>query len=388
MSQFIKRNNRRRFILKDKDIRNIDVVLLLVMIGLSLFGILNIYLCTKGDVFSTPYIFVKRQIIWFFISMIVAYYLLCINYREIYDIAPIFYWITIGLLVAVWIPHIGIKVNGARGWINLRVMKLQPAEFAKFSIMLMLGKLIEDMDGKINDLRNLTKIIMYAALPIVLILIEKDMGMTMVSFFIVLGIVFFCELDKRILRGGLIALFITIVIAWNLGVIQDYQKKRLTEFTSETIDVSGDGYQLYQGIIGVGAGGIFGTDVSLDPKVSPGYVGTHVPEVQTDFIFTAIAEQWGLLGAIFLLSLYGILITKMINIARTAKDILGSVVSIGMVSYLLFAIMQNIGMTIKLMPITGITLPLISYGGSSLLTTIAAITIVINIGMRREKINF
>ena len=174
MNQFIKRNNRRRFILKDKDIRNIDVVLLLVMIGLALFGILNIYLCTKGDVFSAPYIFVKRQIIWFFISMIVAYYLLCINYREIYDIAPIFYWITIGLLVAVWIPHIGIKVNGARGWIDLGIMKLQPAEFAKFSIMLMLGKLIEDMDGKINDLRNLAKIIMYAALPIVLILIENN----------------------------------------------------------------------------------------------------------------------------------------------------------------------------------------------------------------------
>lgn len=388
MNRFIKRSNSRRFILRDKDIRNIDLVLVVVVLGLALFGALNIYLCTKGGVFTTPYIFIKRQLIWFFISVIVAYFLLCIDYRQVYNFAPIFYWITIGLLISVWIPHIGIKVNGARGWINLGIMKLQPAEFAKFSIILMLAKLIEDMEGKINDIRNLARIAIYSGLPVVLILIEKDMGMTMVCFFIILGIVFFCELDKRILQGGLLALFIAIVIAWNVGLIHDYQKKRLTEFMNESIDVSGDGYQLYQGIIGVGAGGILGGDVSLNPKVSPGYVGTHVPEVQTDFIFTAIAEQWGFLGAIFLLVLYGILITKMINIARTSKDIFGSVVSIGMVSYLLFAIMQNIGMTIKLMPITGITLPLISYGGSSLLTTMAAITIVINIGMRREKINF
>lgn len=388
MNGFIKRGNSRRFRLRDKDIRNIDLVMVFVVLGLALFGALNIYLCTKGGVFTTPYIFIKRQLIWFFISVVVAYFLLCIDYRDVYDFAPIFYWLTICLLIAVWIPGIGIKVNGARGWLNLGIMKLQPAEFAKFSIILMLGKLIEDMEGKINDIRNLAKIAVYSALPIVLILIEKDMGMTMVCFFSVLGIVFFCELDKRILEGGLLALFLAIVIAWNLGLIHEYQKKRLTEFMSDTIDVSGDGYQLYQGIIGVGSGGILGNEFSLDPKVSPGYVGTHVPEVQTDFIFTAIAEQWGFLGVIVLLALYGVLITKMINIARTSKDIFGSVVSIGMVSYLLFAIMQNIGMTIKLMPITGITLPLISYGGSSLLTTISAFTIVINIGMRREKINF
>ena len=131
-----------------------------------------------------------------------------------------------------------------------------------------------------------------------------------------------------------------------------------------------------------------GTQPSLSSDIAPGYTGTHVPEVQTDFIFAAIGEQWGLLGTLFLLSLYGILITRMVHIARKAKDRFASLVCVGMVSYFLFAITQNIGMTIGLLPITGITLPLISYGGSSLLTTTMAVALVLNIGMRKKKIHF
>ena len=119
-----------------------------------------------------------------------------------------------------------------------------------------------------------------------------------------------------------------------------------------------------------------------------GYAAQHVPEVQTDFIFSAIAEHWGFIGVIFLLTLYGILIFRMIAIARTSKDIFGSIICVGIISYFLFAILQNIGMTIGLLPLTGITLLLISYGGSSLLTTIMSIGLVLNVGMRRKKIRF
>ena len=164
-----------------------------------------------------------------------------------------------------------------------------------------------------------------------------------------------------------------------MAIIKPYQKARILAMVNPDSEDTEDGYQLNQSLIGIGAGGVTGIRVGLDKDVSPGYAGTHVPEVQTDFIFAAIAEQWGLIGAILLLFLYGILISRMIAISRKARDKFGSLICIGMVSYFLFAITQNIGMTIGLMPITGITLPLVSYGGSSLLTTIMAVALVLNV---------
>ena len=371
-----------------KKVRSIDMPLLVSMLVLSLFGILNIYLCTKGARFSSPYIFVKRQIIWFLVSMAAIYLILCINYRSVYNVVDIIYWVTIVLLLAVWVPGIGQKVNGAYGWLNLRICQLQPSELAKFSLILMLSKQIEKMDGKINDIKNLSILAGYTAVPMILILIQKDMGMTMVCFFIVLGMLFLAGLDKRIIYGGFLTLLILLVIGWNSGLILQHQKDRIMEFINPASDETAEGYQLNQGMIGIGAGGIFGNKLYLSPDVESGYAETHVPEIQTDFIFTAISEQWGFVGALFILCLYGVMIVKMINISKMAKDIFGSLIAIGMVSYMLFAVFQNIGMTIKLLPITGITLPLLSYGGSSLLTTIAAITLVINIGMNKKKLSF
>ena len=369
-----------------KLIREIDKGLLFSAITLMLYGIFNIYLCTKGDVL--PFFFFKKQFAWFIISMVALYLLVSIDYSVIYRCTPIFYWGSVVLLLCVWIPGIGVKVNGARGWINIGISNLQPAELAKFGIILMVAKLLEEMDYEVNNLRNIIKIGIYCMIPVSLILIQPDMGMTMVCFFIVLGMLYIAGLDRRIIIGGFSALFIGVIVLWNSGLILPHQKARITAFMNPETDTSSQGYQLNQSLIGIGSGGLIGSKPSLDPEVSPGYSGTHVPEVQTDFIFAAIGEQWGFVGAMFLLMLYGILITRMINIARKAKDQFASLVCIGLVSYFLFAITQNIGMTIGLIPITGITLPLISYGGSSLLTTTMAVGLVLNIGMRKKKIHF
>ena len=368
--------------------RDIDKWLLFAMISIILFGVLNIYLATKGS--TAPFYYAKKQIIWFFVSMVVIYFLLAIDYRIIYRYVPVFYWFSIVLLIAVWLPGIGITVNGARGWINLGVMKLQPAEVAKFAIILMLAKQLDEIDCEVNNIKNLFKLGIYVMIPVGLILIQPDMGMSMVCFFIVLGMLFIAGLDKRIIYGGFCAILVGVLVLWNSGLILPHQKARILSFVSaDTDDSSGNGYQLSQSLIGIGSGGLVGSSTpTLDPTVSPGYAGTHVPEIQTDFIFAAVAEQWGLLGAVFLLTLYGILIVRMIVIARQSKDRFASLVCIGMVSYFLFAITQNIGMTIGLLPITGITLPLVSYGGSSLLTTSVAVALVLNIGMRKRKIHF
>ncbi|MBU5488937.1 rod shape-determining protein RodA [Clostridium sp. MSJ-8] len=377
--------------IENKLLKEMDSGLIVTMVLIIFYGILNIYIATKGGASDYgSFYFVKKQVGAFVLSMIVFYIFIAIDYHTIMRYVPIVYWLSIVLLITVWIPGIGVRVNGARGWINLRVMYFQPAELAKFGIILMLAKIINEMEEEenINTIKNLGKLLFYAAIPMILIVIQPDMGMTMVCFFIVLGILYIAGLDRRIIIGGVVTLAVAIVIAWNTGIIQPYQKARIISiFNPDETDTT-DAYQLNQSLIGIGSGGLSGIRVSLEESVSPGYAGTHVPEVQTDFIFAAIAEQWGLIGSILLLVLYGILIKKMINIAKKARDRFGSLICVGMIAYFIFAIAQNIGMTIGLMPITGITLPLVSYGGSSLLTTVMAVALVVNIGMRKQRIFF
>ncbi|MGL4848378.1 MAG: rod shape-determining protein RodA [Clostridium sp.] len=366
-----------------KKIRDIDKLLLISTIVLILFGILNIYLCTKGDY---GLLYGKKQFIWMLISMVALYIFVSIDYRFFYNYVPIFYWASIVLLIIT--RFMGTVVNGARGWLKFGPISLQPSEIAKVAMIMMLAKCLEEMDLQINNIRNLVKLCIYAGIPMVFIIIQPDMGMTMVCFFIVLGIFFVAGLDRRVFIGGFAALVVVVTIVWNVGLIQDYQKARVTSFLHPEANATTTGYHLSQSLISIGAGGVFGDRPSLYNDGTTGYAAQHVPEVQTDFIFAAIAEQWGFLGVVFLLTMYGILITRMINIARSAKDVFGSIIAIGITAYFLFAIFQNIGMTIGLMPITGITLPLISYGGSSLLSIVMTIGLVLNIGMRRKKIRF
>lgn len=366
-----------------KKIRDIDKLLLISTVVLILFGILNIYLCTKGDY---GFLYAKKQFIWMIISLVALYIFISIDYRVFYNYVPIFYWGSIVLLLIT--RFAGTVVNGARGWLKFGPISLQPSEIAKVAMIMMLGKMLEEMDNDINNFRNLVKLSIYAGIPMIFIIIQPDMGMTMVCFFIVLGIFFVAGLDRRIFIGGFAALIVVVAIVWNVGLIQDYQKARITSFLHPEANATTTGYHLSQSLISIGSGGIVGDRPSLYNDGTSGYAAQHVPEVQTDFIFAAIAEQWGFIGVVFLLIVYGIAITRMINIARTAKDTFGSVICIGIVAYFLFAIFQNIGMTIGLMPITGITLPLISYGGSSMLSIVMTIGLVLNIGMRRKKIRF
>jgi len=366
-------------------IKEIDKTILVCTILLILYGTLNIYLCTKGEY---GLVYPQKQAFWFIVSIVALYVFITIDYTIIFNFVPIFYWGAIILLLVAEIPGVGAVVNGARGWIRFGGQQIQPSEFAKLGIILMLAKKLDDMDGKINNVKNFFILAFYAAFPVLFIITQPDMGMSMVCFFIVLGIFYTIGLDIKIISGGLMSLILAIVIVWNSGFIQPYQKARFTGFLNPAADDAKTGYHLTQSLIGIGSGGILGSRPSLNNNGSTGYAAQNVPEVETDFIFSAIAEQFGFFGAALLLILYGFLIYKMISIARTSKDIFGSVICVGIISYFLFAIMQNIGMTIGLLPITGITLPLISYGGSSLLTTVISVGLVINVGMRRKKIYF
>lgn len=372
-----------RFKINFRMLKQIDKTVIFTLVALILFGILNIYVASRSE-FGT--MFLIRQLIWFAVSMVALYFMIAIDYSIFKGYTPLFYWISVGLLILTM--AIGTEINGAKGWIRLGPASFQPSELAKMATIMMLGKQLEDMDGTINEFKNFMKMAFYAIVPAIFIVIQPDMGMTMVLFFIVVGIFFIGGLDIKILGGGLLSLLLAIILVWNSGVIKPYQKKRLTSFRNPEADSSDTGYHLRQSLISIGSGGVVGVQNPVIGDDTSGYAAQYVPEVQTDFIFASIGEQWGLLGAMFLLLLYGILISKMIAIGRTSKDKFGSIICVGVVAYFLFAILQNIGMTIGIMPITGITLPLISYGGTSLLTTVLSVGLVINIGMRRNKIYF
>ena len=373
-----------KFKMSLKELKRVDKWMLISIILITMFGIVNIYLAKKTS--AGGMLFPVKQSIFFVASLVLLYFVVAIDYSIIKAFTPIFYWASIALLVLVLL--IGSTINGAQGWIRLGPLSFQPAELAKIGTIMMMGKKLDDMEGEINNFKNFCILAFYAIIPAGLIVIQPDMGMTMVLFFMVLGVFFIGGLDNRIILGGLGALILGIVLVWNSGLIQDYQKRRITSFQNPEADSSDSGYHLRQSLIAVGSGGFFGSLNSLANDGTGGYSSQYVPEIQTDFIFTQVCEQWGTFGAICLLTLYGILISRMINIARDSKDIFGRIIATGMVAYFLFAIWQNIGMTIGLMPITGVTLPLVSYGGSSLLTTILSLGLVINVGMRKTKLNF
>ena len=214
------------FKLKLKSLEKVDKLMFISMVLITMFGILNIYLSKKAAVGGMG--FPIKQSVFFIASIILLYFVLAIDNSIIKVFTPIFYWASIALLILVLI--IGSTINGAQGWLRLGPLSFQPAELAKIATVMMLGKKLEDMDGEINNLKNFFILAFYAVIPAGLIVIQPDMGMTMVLFFMVLGTFFIGGLDKRIIIGGLGALVVGIVLVWNSGLIQDYQIRRFTCF--------------------------------------------------------------------------------------------------------------------------------------------------------------
>lgn len=360
-----------------KLLKELDYSIIIISTIIVCFGSINIYSATRKYGFH----YFKLQIAWLFIALVLVYFILLFDYSLLMNYAGVIYWMSIVLLIIN--DTLGKVTNGARSWIALGNRGIQPSEFAKLAIIIMLAKKLEDMEGNINNVKNFFILCFYAILPMTLIVIQPDMGMTMVCFFIVLGIFYAAGLNTKVIGWGFVALVIVIAVAWN-SVIPPYMKVRLTSFLNPEVDELGSTFQLSASLIAVGSGGILGKGFLKGTQISGGFI----PEAFTDFIFSVVGEEWGLVGALGLILLYGILIYRFIKTASISKDIFGSIICVGVISSFLFSILQNIGMTIGIMPITGITLPLMSYGGSSMLTNFMAIALVLNVGMRKKKINF
>lgn len=362
-----------------KLLKQLDIGLIFLIIAISIFGIMNIYSCTYKKYGSY---YLKHQSIWILLGLIIMYIVISIDYSLLGSYSKVIYGF--GIISLLYIDIFGKIVGGARSWLGFGSRGIQPSEFMKIATIILVAKIINDYEGIINPPKNLLKLIGIVVLPMLLIVIQPDLGMTMVFFFIFLGVFYTAGIDKRIIIGGFIFAIILIVIFWKSGFLETYQTARIFGFLNPDQYELTYAYQATQSQIGIGSGGILGKGFLKGTYVSDGFI----PEISTDYIYAVVGEEWGLLGGLGLLTAYGILLYKMIVIGKSSKDIFGSVLVSGVVSAFMFLIIQNMGMTIGIMPVTGVTLPLMSYGGSSILSTFISLGIVLNVGMRRKKINF
>lgn len=367
------------FFAKIRHIRRIDFVVLFSIIILSLYGILNIFNATN---FS----FARKQLLFLIISLVVLSVILFIDYSSIKQFIPFLYYANVVLLVFTKIFSQAIK--GANGWIQIGSFTLQPSEFMKICLILMLAKIIDDNEGKINEKSVLIKLAIHIILPLLTIVIQPDMGMTLVCFIMSMGVLFVAGLNIRFFLIGFLSSILSVLVVWDTGIMPQYWKNRIVYFFDPTADSLGNGLQVLQSKIGIGSGGIWGKFNVLAGNSKNSYVSQFVPEPQNDFIFSIIGEYWGFVGSFLLLMIFLIIILRIIKIARSSRDKFGELFCVGIIFYILYSVFQNIGMTIGLLPVTGINLPFVSYGGSSMLSNMIGIAIILNINMRKDLICF
>jgi rod shape determining protein RodA len=362
-------------------IRHLDPALLLSTLCLAAYGGLMIFSASSSkleDAGADPTTYVKRQIFYAVAGVVLLLVVSFFDYRHLKALAPIIYGATLVGLLIVLTP-LGSVVNGASRWIDLGFFQVQPSEIAKVAAIVAVGAYLSERKGMV-ELVDIAVSLGIVAVPIVLIYLEPDLGTTMVFTALIAALLLVAGAKFRhfVLLGALAVGAIFLVVQFDM--LEDYQIERVTAFLDPNPDVQSEGYNLTQSKIAIGSGGMRGkglhgenTQTALD----------FVPEQHTDFIFTAVGEQLGFVGASTLLGLFAVLIWRALRIAVMSRDLFGTLIGAGIATMWAFQLFVNVGMTMGIMPITGIPLPFISFGGSSLLTNFAAVGLLLNIHMRR-----
>lgn len=365
-----------------KLLKNLDKSIIVITLLISIIGIISIFSANQSvNSTSISYSDAIKQIAWIAASVIICYLILSVDYSFIANLSYAIYWL--GIISQVYALFCR-KVNGANNWAKFGPFGFEPGEFIRIGLILVIARKLQDMDGDINKPKNFIILAIYSVIPMLLLLKASDMGLTIVCFFIVFGMFFIAKLNLKVIAAGIAALVILGAAAWNLGFIQKYQKIRIESFLNPNTKINQIkyAYQANTAQIAIGSGGDLGTGFLK------GTQSKSVPENQTDFVFCVLGEEWGFFGTGILLLLYVVLIIRFFAISRKARDLMGSLICVGIISSFLFSIYENIGMNIHLMPVTGITLPLVSYGGSSIISNYITVALILNVGMRSKKINF
>ena len=365
-------------------VHGFDPVLTAVVGLLLTIGTLLVWAATR-DWYARngldPQYYLKRHIINILIGGALAYTTTLIDYRLLRAYTPFLWGAGVLGLVIVLIPGLGSEVNGAKAWIALPGgFQIQPAELAKIAIIIgmsmILSERTHDSDEPTN--RDVLQSLAIAAIPVLLIILQPDMGTILIISASVVTIIAVSGASSKWVVGLLLLAVIGGFVAVKAGVISEYQVNRLQTFVDPNADTQGAGYQLRQARITVGSGGLFGTGLFAGPQTN----GRFVPEQQTDFIFTVAGEELGFVGSGAILILYLILLMRAFSIARRTNDPFGRLVCTGVIAWFAFQVFENIGMTLGLMPMTGVPLPFISYGGSSMFATLIGFGLLQNVHAR------
>jgi rod shape determining protein RodA len=366
-----------------RPIRHLDPTLLLTVGLLSLISLLAVYSSTRQsqlDFGGDPGFYLKRQLTWMTLGVILLLLAALFDYRFFKIYAAFFYVAVLALLVLVQTP-LGTSVKGAQRWFQLGSFQAAPSEYMKIALILMLAALLSEVRDAELWLPDVARATVVAGVPMALVFLQPDIGTSIVLAAILVGILVVAGARPRHLAVLGFAAVVLAIGAFQLGIIKDYQIQRLTGFLDPANDPQATGYNRNQAEIAIGAGGVLGrgyldgTQTNLD----------FVPEQHTDFIFTVIGEEFGFVGGVAVMVLFATLIWRAIRISYLAKDPFGTYVAAGIASMFAIQMFVNIGMVIGIMPITGIPLPFISYGGSAMLTNFVATGLLLNIHMRRFK---
>jgi rod shape determining protein RodA len=368
----------RRSVLDAEMAASLDWVLIAAVALISVIGLLMIYSSTHSKVEGDAFYFVKRQGIALALGIVVFLGLIRIDYRKLRDFSMLAYILTCGALFLVLTPF-GSNANGATSWFALPLgFQFQPSEVAKFALVVALAGYVNEHRGDIDPWR-LTVIIGVAMVPLGLVQLQPDLGTNMVLLCIVVGLLAVAGVRARYLLV-LVLLGVTAVYSViNLGILKQYQLDRLTVVVDAGDKKQGVAYNQDQSVKSIATGGFEGQGLLNGPQTRLGFV----PEQQTDFIFTAVGEELGFLGSSLLLALFAIVLWRTWRTARLARDFYGTLVCSGILAMFAFMIFENIGMTMGIMPVTGIPLPFMSYGGSALVTSCACVALVNNVYMNR-----
>ena len=357
-----------------------DFTLLAIVIALVFCGVLMIYSCTHDQ---SPHT-VALQLIWIGLGLAVMAMVMAADYAKVATFSLVIYGVCLGLLVMVVVLSRGVL--GAARWIPLGPLHIQPAELTKLAIILVLGSYLAARreEGSQDTFAVVLGCLGYVMVPALLIFLQPDLGTPIVLIFIWLVMLYIGGARLSHLGAFVFAFVMLFTAAWSLDVIRPHQKERLTTFLHPEDDPRGSGYHLKQSLIAIGSGHLLGQGFKHGTQTQ----GDFIPHQEQDFVFTAVAEEWGFVGSLVLLGLLAALLGRAVVICMLVEDISGRLVAAGVAAMFLVHIVASVGMTMGLLPVKGMTLPFVSYGGSSMVVNFAAVGLLQSIYMRRQKITF
>lgn len=357
-------------------LKGLDLPLIVLTLLTAVFGIVMI-----SSAGGTRYVIIQMAAL--LLGILGAGALMVLDYDYLAQISR---YICIGgliLLILVLIPGLGKINNGARSWFEFGVISFQPSEIVKIIFIITFANQLSENGDRINEPKTLLKTLILPLIICVLIIVQPDFGTAAVFMFITIVMLFAARISLKYIIGGVTALAALCPLIW-FFVLQNYQKKRIISVFNPESDPTGSGYHVIQSKIAVGSGRFFGTGLYRGSS----QVNNLLPERHTDFIFSAICEELGMIGAVFAILLLTLIILRCIYIGANARNPLGGYICMGVAAMLIFQVFENIGMCLGILPVTGITLPFFSYGGSSMLTTMIAVGLVLNVRYRCRLINF